>query len=208
MKINIKNKFKYKNSEVSVFATVIATNISKNSIVKPFAHVERCNIGKYSSLGTFCAAFDCDIGNFVSIARDVYIGGASHPLNYVSTSGFFYINPTKKTNAISNREYNWHSKKTTIGPDVWIGAKAIVLSGRTIGCGSVVGAGAVVTKDIPPYEVWGGNPARFIRKRFDDNVITELLNSKWWELDYEKLKKISLYIDDSITFLNKLNELN
>jgi acetyltransferase-like isoleucine patch superfamily enzyme len=164
MKINFKNKRKFKKSDVSILASVVESNVGKNSIIKPFAHVERCDIGKYSSLGTFSAVFDAEVGNFVSIARDVYIGGASHPLDHVSTSGFFYIKPTKKIDAIYTCKYNWHSKKTIIGADTWIGSKAIILSGRNIGVGSVEGAGSVVTKDIPPYEVWGGIQQDLLRK--------------------------------------------
>lgn len=83
-------------------------------------------------------------------------------------------------------DYDWHTH-TKIGNDVWLGIRTIVLGGVTIADGAVIGAGSVVTKDVGPYEIWAGNPARFIRKRFDDETIRKLLESKWWDWDDEKL---------------------
>ncbi len=76
----------------------------------------------------------------------------------------------------------------TIGNDVWIGYGAIILSGVCIGHGAVIGAGSVVTKDVGNYEIVAGNPARLIRKRFDDETITQLLALKWWDWPLEKIR--------------------
>jgi len=80
-------------------------------------------------------------------------------------------------------------KRTQIGNDVWIGARAIVLDGISIGDGAVIAAGAVVTKDVPPYAIVGGVPAKLIRYRFEDDVIQELLKWKWWDLSLDDLQK-------------------
>ena len=75
-----------------------------------------------------------------------------------------------------------------IGNDVWIGYEAVVLAGVTIGDGAVIGARAVVTKDVPPYAVVGGVPARLIRRRFPDDTISALLALKWWDWPADKIK--------------------
>lgn len=74
-------------------------------------------------------------------------------------------------------------KEIYIGNDVWIGQRAMVMGGVRIGNGAVVGAGAVVTKDVPPYTIVGGVPAKIIRYRFSDKVVKKLQSSKWWDYD-------------------------
>ena len=75
----------------------------------------------------------------------------------------------------------------TIGHDVWLGSGATILSGITIGHGAVVAAHALVTKDVPPYAIVGGNPAKIIRYRFDDGTIAALLEARWWDLPRERI---------------------
>jgi acetyltransferase-like isoleucine patch superfamily enzyme len=83
-------------------------------------------------------------------------------------------------------------RKTVIGHDVWIGCNSVVLSGVTIGTGAVIGAGSVVTKDIPPYAIAYGNPAKVHRYRFDPETIDALLKSEWWRFSMEQLKTLPL----------------
>ncbi len=84
----------------------------------------------------------------------------------------------------------WDNKgDIVIGNDVWIGYDAVIMSGVKIGDGAVVGARAVVTKDVPPYTIVGGVPAKPIRKRFDDETIEKLLALRWWDWSYEKIKR-------------------
>lgn len=110
-----------------------------------------------------------------------------------------------------NPMFGWVKKdhrertKLTIGNDVWIGANTIILpSCRNIGNGVVIAAGAIVTKDIPPYEIWGGNPAKFIKKRFSDDIITKLEDSRWWEIDKRKLFELAPFFDNPDVFLTQL----
>ena len=79
---------------------------------------------------------------------------------------------------------------TVVGNDVWIGRESVIMPGVKIGDGAIVAAYSVVAKDIPPYSVFGGNPARFIKKRFDDDLIELLLRLKWWDLPDEELADI------------------
>ena len=84
---------------------------------------------------------------------------------------------------------SWNNKgDIIIGNDVWIGYEAVIMSGVNIGDGAIIGTRAVVTKDIPPYTIVGGVPAKIIRKRFSDEVISQLLEIKWWDWNKEKIK--------------------
>lgn len=184
----IKNVIKYKGTKISPLSTLTDVSVGENVGIRPLVKMERTTIGKCSCMGTLSAAYDTSIGKFCSIARECYIGGASHPLDRVSTSGCFYLKFNFTGKCYYENDYNWHTR-TTIGNDVWLGIRTIVLGGVTIGDGAVIGAGSIVTKDVGPYEIWAGNPARFIRKRFDDDTIEKLLESKWWDWSDEELKR-------------------
>jgi len=98
------------------------------------------------------------------------------------------------------------NKRTRIGNDVWIGAGATLLGkggGLTIGDGAIVGAGSVVTKDVPPYAIVGGNPARIIRYRFDEAIIRRLLALKWWDWPVERIMAAKEDFKDVNLFLEK-----
>ena len=85
---------------------------------------------------------------------------------------------------------SWDNKgDIIIGNDVWIGFEAVILAGVTIGDGAIIGARAVVTKDVPPYTIVGGIPAKPIKKRFDEDVISDLLRVKWWDWSNEKIAR-------------------
>ncbi|MDO6589463.1 antibiotic acetyltransferase [Loktanella sp. D2R18] len=159
-------------------------------------------IGRYCFVNANTCIFDnVEIGRFVTFARNCQIGGVEHPIHHVTTS-FFKISRNwfpddplaqscdliKNTKGPSRKR----DSKIVIGSDVWFGASAIVLKGIQIGTGAVVAAGAVVTKDVPPYAVVAGNPARLLRYRFDDTIIERLLASKWWDLDPERISQLPL----------------
>lgn len=175
-------------TKVSPLAILHNVKYDKTSAIRNFVKMERASIGKCSSIGTLSAAYDCEIGNFCSIARECYIGGASHPLDWVSTSGCFYLKYNYTGMCYNEADYQWH-RQTKIGNDVWLGIRTIIQGGVSIGDGAVIGAGSIVTKDVGPYEIWAGNPARFIRKRFDDETIEKLLKSQWWNWDDDRLKE-------------------
>jgi chloramphenicol O-acetyltransferase type B len=135
--------------------------------------------------------FGCDetspleIGAFCSIAEEtLFLCRANHPTHFVSTFPF----EVHMTNSIAAYDDLVVNGPTKIGNDVWIGRRAIILPGITIGDGAVVGAGSIVTKDVAPYAVVAGNPARLIRNRFTDDQIASLLAIRWWEWSDEKIK--------------------
>lgn len=149
-------------------------------------------------------------GNFCSIGPEVsiYIDG-NHNLDSVTTSPL-YDNHWFKPFECKKPHEKTKSGDLVIEHDVWIGARAIIFSGITIGTGAVIGAGSVVKKDVLPYSVVAGNPAIEKKKRFDEKIIAKLLDSKWWELEDEKLFRLSknLISNDIHEFLKIINDEN
>jgi virginiamycin A acetyltransferase len=126
------------------------------------------------------------IGKFCSISFGVMIFlGGDHPVNYVSTYPFsLYFD-------IDDDYEKWGKKgDVTVGNDVWIGYGATIMPGVNIGDGSVIAANSHVVKDVEPYCIYGGNPAKFIKKRFTDEQISKLLKIKWWDLEKNKIDEI------------------
>lgn len=119
-----------------------------------------------------------EIGSYCSIAVGVKIVlGGAHRTDWASSYPF----PAFFEQADQTKDYAPGKGATKIGNDVWIGMDALILPGVTVGDGAVIGAGAVVAKDVPPYAVVAGNPGRVLRYRFEDQVIAELLKIRWWE---------------------------
>ena len=129
------------------------------------------------------------IGKFCSIAcgAKFLFNSANHTMSSLSTYPFplFFDDWELEKNNVSEA---WDNKGDIIvGNDVWIGYEAVILAGVTIGDGAIIGTRAVVTKDVLPYTIVGGVPAKPIRKRFDDETIAELLKLKWWDWTEEKI---------------------
>lgn len=115
-------------TRVSPFAVLHDVHYDRTSCIRPLVKMERASIGKCSLINTLAAAYDCEIGKFCSIARECYIGAASHPLDWVSTSACFYLKSNFTGICYHEADYNWNTR-TTIGNDVWLGARVIVLGG-------------------------------------------------------------------------------
>ena len=142
---------------------------------------------------------DLIIGKFCSIAENVNIFlGHNHRTDWVSTYPFGHINQH-----VFNR-FNGHGHPSTkgnvvIGNDVWIASGVTIMSGVKIGDGAVIAGNSHVIKDVEPYTIVGGNPAKFIKKRFTDSQINDLLEIKWWDFEDYKINELSpLLCNDSI----------
>lgn len=178
------------------------TEMEEHTKVDVFSTVVGSSMGKCSYIGEHSSVIFTDIGRFCSISNYCAIGGGSHPTDWVSSSPVFNSSTSILHFNIGELEYNPFNR-TTIQHDVWIGSHCLIKSGVTIGIGAVVGMGSVVTKDIGPYEIWAGNPAHLIRKRFDDETIERLLASHWWEWSEEKLAERASLVNSVGDFLEK-----
>lgn len=135
------------------------------------------------------------IGKFCSFGENVtiYLGG-NHNSRNITTYPFAIL---RRPWAIKKDNYNNVAStngNVTIGADVWVADNVVILSGVTIGHGAVIGNGAIVSKSVPPYCVAVGNPANVVRKRFDDNIITQLLKIEWWHYNKTVITKLIPYL--------------
>ena len=194
-------------------------NRKKQVILHPYSHVCRGSVlegnnsigynsvisghlGRGSYLGEECMIRG-KVGRYCSISNNVRVIIGNHPTEkYVSThpcfystrkqAGFTYVDDTTFEEIKYARD-NYH---VVIGNDVWIGEGALIYGGVTIGDGAIIAAGAIVNKDVSPYTIVGGVPAKVIRKRFSDEQIEKLLDLKWWDLsEAEILERIMDYKD-------------
>lgn len=159
----------------------------------------RCNLfdvkmNKYSYCGDDCQIVNTEIGSFCSISDHVFIGGAEHPIDHLSTSPVFQnVNHSGPRKRFSRYDLP-QSIRTIIGNDVWIGHGVTIKQGVIIGDGAVIGSNALVTKNVQPYTVVGGVPAKFIKNRFSQEVVNRLKEIRWWDLsDYDIAKCVGLF---------------
>lgn len=170
-------------------------NRIKRSLFKNFRRLDKkypqYDIGRhtYGKLKVLSWGEDATlkIGAFCSITNGVKIFlGGDHRVDWATTYPFSFLwekgwdipgHPGTKGDVI-------------IGNDVWVGTEAIIMSGVTIGDGAVIGARAVVAKDIEPYAIYAGNPARLVRKRFDDSIVQQLLALKWWDFNDSEIEQL------------------
>ena len=149
------------------------------------AQISNATIGKRTSVGRYTKIRDAEIGRYCSISWDVTIGAVAHPFNRITSHAFTY----RKKFGISSSDGSLPQKKTIIGNDVWIGCNSVIISGVKIGDGAVIGAGAVVTKDVQPYSIVAGVPAKVINNRFEIGIANRLTQMQWWNLDDDILIK-------------------
>ena len=156
--------------------------------VKDYSEVRDCTIGDYSYVSQRTLINKTMVAKFASIANGCHIGLWEH--NTAVTTHTFYLYETSGFFVKGYTSLDEDSIETRIGNDVWIGANSVILKGVTVHNGAIVGAGSVVTKDVPPYTVVAGNPAREIKKRYGQEDIEFLLATKWWDFSRERLQEM------------------
>lgn len=184
------------------------------TIFTPYTHILRgarlnnVQVGKYSRVGVNCKLTNVKMGNYSVIAANSVLGVGQHPTNYLSYHSIFY----KKGN------WGWHDDwikypegfqeqaQIIIGNNVWIGQRVIIMDGVKIGDNSIVATGAIVTKDVPPFSIVGGVPAKVIKTMFDEEMRKRLMEIQWWNLPDEEITKVIDLFHIPNPTLDNLNE--
>lgn len=194
-------------------AVSLLSIVDKDSVIDKSARVHRrvkvfhSKLGRFSYVGKRTSLIYTEVGAFCSIATDACIGMGEHSISKLSSSPLF-SEKVNGTGATWTDKVVFPYSKVSVGNDVWIGERAMVMGGVIIGNGAVVAAGAVVTKDVPPYAVVGGVPAKVIKYRFSPEVIEELEKLQWWSLPESVLREnIDVFQIDDIS-IDKLKTLS
>lgn len=164
------------------------------------------SVGLYSYGSCFEKGFNLmgkvKIGRYCSIASNVHYLAGNHPVDHLTSSAVFY---NKKLSNLEVEDIQRHS--LTVGNDVWIGYGALITAScSVIGNGAVIGAGSVVTHDVEPYTIVAGNPARVIRKRFSDDLISQIEKTEWWNKTPQELMEYYPYMSNPAMFCNQISQ--
>jgi acetyltransferase-like isoleucine patch superfamily enzyme len=160
-------------------------------------------IGAFSYTGS-SIGYGVKIGRYSSLADGIKIMGAQHFPDWISTSPYFYEEGFHDMDCTQVSHSNRLKRKINIGNDVWIGADVVLKHDISIGDGAIIASNSVVTKDVLPYMIVGGIPAKVIKPRFDEKIINDLLKIRWWRFHQNDLK--GLMFNKPREFLAELEE--
>lgn len=191
----------------------MGTIFGGNNLIGENTKFVNSSIGYSSYISHYCDMPNTIIGKFCSIGKNVKVIYGSHPTKtFVSTSPLFYS--TKSTHDFKKKftkvdkfeEYKYavHNKFVQIGNDVWIGDNVSIMQGVKINDGAIIGANSIVTKDILPYAVAVGNPAKIIKYRFNEKEINSLMNLKWWDKDIKWIESNSEKFENIEKLIGKI----
>lgn len=181
--------------------------LSETPVVDPTARLENCELGRYTEVAEGCRLSETvvgdysylmhncmtwcvTIGKFANIAASVRINATHHPMSRATLHHFTYRASDYFDDAAHEDDFfaARRARRVTIGHDTWIGHGATILPGVTIGDGAVIGSGAVVSRDVAPYTIVGGVPAKTIRERFAPAIAERLQALAWWDWDHFRLR--------------------
>lgn len=184
-----------------------STTFTKKTHIRSLSKLKNVKIGEYSRIGLMCSIVNTTIGRFTAISRNCIINLARHPTNYLSTNSIFY-----KKGSWGFHD-NWigdvrfiNRQPVIIGNDVWIGINCGIMGGVTIGDGAIIATSSIVTKDVPPYSIVGGIPAKVIKYRFSEDVIKRLLEINWWNLSDDDITRVLPIFHTKDITIEKLNK--
>ncbi|NOX48642.1 MAG: CatB-related O-acetyltransferase [Chlorobi bacterium] len=193
------------NPTCSIRAASLSRNVKfeKGVVVESGTHLQASLIGRHTYINKYCLIDKNtkSIGRFCSIAYNVKIGLGSHPSDWVGSHPFAY--DVKYGFVKEGRKFDGSNTETIIGNDVWIGANATILAGVKVGDGAIVGANSLVTKDVEPYSIVVGTPAKHRRYRFEPEIISGLQKLQWWDWDDKKIKENVGLFDDPVALLKR-----
>ena len=193
--------FRKKKLTVSVGCNIRNTNFGNKIFLGENVSIINSFIDDYSYINSNSKIRNTKIGKFCSIGPNVQVVLGAHPINFVSTHPAFYAN-NKPFSTFSDKLYINEYDNVIIGNDVWIGEGVLIPSGVIIGDGAVITSRAVVTKDVEPYTIVGGIPAKYIKHRFDKETISKIIKSEWWNWDEKSLKDQFKSFHDPNKFVN------
>ena len=224
-KIKLEYKFRKYKLRVGLKTKVIESKLEDSVILSHSNYIYKCHLGRdvYINNSSFLNNSTIEantyingtanisyanIGKFCSIGANVRINLGKHPIDLISTHPAFYSN-NKNFKCFSDKNIYKEMGEVHIGNDVWIGDNVTIMGGVNIGHGAIVGTKALVTKDVEPYAIVGGIPAKTIKYRLRADLIKELLEIKWWDLPYDWiLENYKLFIspDDFINYFKHKND--
>jgi acetyltransferase-like isoleucine patch superfamily enzyme len=201
-------KLKNNNPTCHFYPQVQIENVTFGEYCIAFQNVRmaNCIIGSHTYVQKGTSIFNATIGKFCSIAANVSIGPGKHKMDGVSLHPSFYLKNTPLAKTFVSVDHYTPSAETKIGNDVWIGERAIVLDGVTIGDGAIIAAGSVVTKDVSAFAIVGGTPAKLIRMRLPEETINVIQDSRWWLKTEDELINMRHLFYDVEQFVKTMQE--
>lgn len=195
----VKNSILGRDVKVGDFARIENSQFGRNVDLQRFSMIYNSQMGDYSYVGRNFTCWHAKIGKFCSISWNVGIGGANHDYNRISQHAFLYANQFGMLDIGQQPGYDRFTTDCVIGNDVWIGCNAVICRDVHIGDGAVIGAGSVVTKDVEPYTIVAGVPAKVIKRRCSSELAKRLCATKWWDLDPAIIKDHFAQFNELIT---------
>ncbi len=181
------------------------STLGRHTVLFSGVRLVEAQVSDYSYVQVRTQIFNAEIGPYCSIAPEVVIGLIDHPTHFISSSPVFYDNSQPLPHAFVDVPLAAaHLPRTVVGADVWIGQRAMIKAGVRIGVGAVIGAGALITRDVPPYSMVVGTPAHVLRRRFPDALCDRLLSSQWWKRSTDEITRLRYCFADPEVFLDAL----
>lgn len=209
--------FRYRNrskAKIGKYCHIVNTIFEGKNSVADGTRLTNCKLGYGSYISKNTNLSYVKMGRFCSIADSVCVCIGNHPINYVTTHPAFYYNTEDQIGWTYYRGEPFYKEiykypkdesfyQIVIGSDVWIGSHALIMGGIKIGDGAIIAAGAVVTKDVEPYSIVGGVPAKQIKMRFSKEIIEKLVEIKLWDKPIIEIERDYMLYTDVNKFLSK-----